>query len=69
MFNLTDKTPANVPKIDLKHKPEFVNKIFYQPEPIHSTADQAIIDRNAADLKSQQTEPTLTPSPDTTLGK
>ena len=38
-------------------------------EPIRSTAHQAIIDRNAADLKSQQTEPTLTPSPDTTLDK
>ena len=39
VFNLTDKTPANVPEIDLKLKPEFANKIFYQPEPIHSTAD------------------------------
>ena len=52
VFNLTDKTPANVPEIDLKLKPEFANKIFYQPEPIRSTADQAIIDRNAADLIS-----------------
>ena len=46
VFNLTDKTPANFPKIDLKLKPEFANKIFYQPEPIRSTADQAIIYRS-----------------------
>ena len=50
VFDLSDKTPAKVPEIDLKLKPEFSNKIFYCPEPIRSITDQAIIDRNAAEL-------------------
>ena len=50
VFDLTDKTPANIPEIDLKLKPEFSNKIFYCPEPIRSIHDQEIIDRNAEEL-------------------
>ena len=50
VFDSTDKTPANVPEIDLQLKPEFSNKIFYCPEPLRSIADQAIIDRNTNEL-------------------
>ena len=50
VFDLSDTTPAKVPEIDLALKPEFVNKIFYCPEPLRSIADRAIIDRNADEL-------------------
>ena len=50
VFDLTDKTPAKVPEVDLKLKPEFQNKTFYCPEPMRSIADQTIIDRNAEEL-------------------
>ena len=50
VFDPTDKTPVNVPEIDLQLKPEFSNKILYCPEPLRSIADQAIIDRNANEL-------------------
>ena len=52
VFDLSDKTPAKVPDIDidLKLKPEFTNKTFYCPEPLRSTADQVVIDRNAEEL-------------------
>ena len=50
VFDLSEKTPAKVPGIDLKLKPEFANKTFYCPEPLRSTADQAVIDRNAEEL-------------------
>jgi hypothetical protein len=47
---LSDKTPAKVPEIDLKLKPESANYTFYCPEPLRSTAEQAVIARNAEEL-------------------
>jgi hypothetical protein len=50
IFDPNDKSPAKTPVINIPLKPEFKNKVFFRPEPLHSQKDQEVIDKNAEQL-------------------